>query len=95
MYDADALLADGYVVAASGTFTISSAAQSKNILVIVCCETYKLSEPVQTDAIVNNEFRDPPDLLAGKCNTVKFIDEVNDESISTVVTEHGAMPFNP
>lgn len=68
MYGAHGLLSNGYVIGAVGTSLISLAAQSQNIPVIVCCETYKFCERVQTDSIVNNEIGDPLDLLADKCN---------------------------
>ncbi|XP_039266970.2 translation initiation factor eIF2B subunit delta-like [Styela clava] len=64
MYGAHGLLSNGYVIGAVGTSLVSLAAQSLNIPVIVCCETYKFCERVQTDSIVNNEIGDPLDLLA-------------------------------
>lgn len=64
MYGAHGLLSNGYVIGAVGTSLISLAAHSRNIPVMVCCETYKFCERVQTDSIVNNEIGDPLDLLA-------------------------------
>ena len=31
--------------------------------VLVCCETYKFTERVQTDSFVHNELADPDDLV--------------------------------
>ena len=39
-------------------------AKSCNVPVLVCCETYKFSERVQTDSFVFNELGDPDDLVA-------------------------------
>ena len=39
-----------------GTSLISLIAKSSNVPVLVCCETYKFSERVQTDSFVFNEL---------------------------------------
>ena len=39
-----------------GTSQISLIAKSSNVPVLVCCETYKFSERVQTDSFVFNEL---------------------------------------
>merc|ERR1712029_798361 len=39
-------------------------AKAQNVPVLVCCETYKFSERVQTDSFVFNELGDPDDLVA-------------------------------
>ena len=46
-----------------GSSQIALVAKSFNVPVIVCCETYKFSEKVQTDALINNELGNPWDLL--------------------------------
>lgn len=56
---AHALLTNGYVVSRIGTAQIALAAQAYNKPVLVCCETYKFSERVQTDSFVYNEIDDP------------------------------------
>ncbi len=38
-------------------------AQSAGVPVLVCCETYKFTERVQTDSFVYNELADPDDLV--------------------------------
>ena len=39
-----------------GTAVIALVAKSYNVPVLVCCETYKFCDKVQTDAFVNNEL---------------------------------------
>ncbi|XP_063699666.1 translation initiation factor eIF2B subunit delta [Culicoides brevitarsis] len=60
---AHALLANGYVMSRVGTAQIALIAKSFNVPVLVCCETHKFSERVQTDAFVYNEIGDPEDLV--------------------------------
>lgn len=60
---AHALLANGYVMSRTGTAQVALVAQAYNKPVLVCCETYKFSEKVQTDSLVYNEIGDPESLL--------------------------------
>ncbi|KAK3751992.1 hypothetical protein QZH41_010973, partial [Actinostola sp. cb2023] len=60
---AHALLANGYVKSRVGTSMIALMANAYNVPVLVCCETYKFSERVQTDSFVSNELGDPDDLV--------------------------------
>lgn len=53
---AHSLLANGYVMSRAGTAQVALVAQSFNKPVLVCCETYKFCERVQTDSIVHNEI---------------------------------------
>ena len=53
---AHSLLANGYVMSRVGTSLIALVAKSYNVPVLVCCETYKFCEKVQTDAFVINEL---------------------------------------
>lgn len=53
---AHALLANGYVMSRSGTAQVALIAKHFNVPVLVCCETHKFSERVQTDAFVYNEI---------------------------------------
>jgi translation initiation factor eIF-2B subunit delta len=53
---AHSLLANGYVMSRIGTSQVALVARSFNVPVLVCCETYKFSDRVQTDSIVNNEL---------------------------------------
>ena len=43
---------------------VALVAKSCNVPVLVCCETYKFSERVQTDSFVFNELGDPDDLVS-------------------------------
>lgn len=60
---AHALLANGYVMSRVGTSQIALVAKAFNVPVLVCCETYKFCERVQTDSFVSNELDDPDDLV--------------------------------
>lgn len=53
---AHSLLANGYVMSRAGTAQVALIAQAFNKPVLVCCETYKFCERVQTDSIVHNEI---------------------------------------
>jgi len=53
---AHALLANGYVMSRAGSSQIALVAKYLNVPVLVCCETYKFTERVQTDSIVFNEL---------------------------------------
>jgi translation initiation factor eIF-2B subunit delta len=68
---AHALLANGYVMSRVGTAQIALVAKSYNVPVLVCCETHKFSERVQTDAFVFNEIGDPNALVMNKNNREK------------------------
>eukprot|EP00112_Aurelia_sp_Birch-Aquarium-sp1_P017934 Seg421.3 transcript_id=Seg421.3/GoldUCD/mRNA.D3Y31 product="Translation initiation factor eIF-2B subunit delta" protein_id=Seg421.3/GoldUCD/D3Y31 len=61
---AHALLANGYVMSRIGSSIIAMVAKANNVPVLVCCETFKFCERVQTDAFVFNELGDPDDLVA-------------------------------
>lgn len=78
---AHALLANGYVMSRCGTAQIALVAKSYNVPVLVCCETHKFSERVQTDAFVFNEIGDPNALVKNK-NSRETSDHLKDwESI--------------
>lgn len=60
---AHALLANGSVMSRIGSAMVSLVAKRANVPVLVCCETYKFCDRVQTDAFVFNELGDPDDLI--------------------------------
>ncbi|XP_071273326.1 translation initiation factor eIF2B subunit delta isoform X1 [Agelaius tricolor] len=60
---AHALLANGSVMSRVGTSQIALVSKAHNVPVLVCCETYKFCERVQTDSFVSNELDDPDDLI--------------------------------
>jgi translation initiation factor eIF-2B subunit delta len=53
---AHAVLANGFVMSRVGTSHVALVAKAHNVPVMVCCETYKFSERVQTDSFVSNEL---------------------------------------
>ena len=53
---AHAVFANGCVMSRVGTSQVALLAKSQNVPVLVCCETYKFSEKVQTDSFVFNEL---------------------------------------
>ncbi len=53
---AHALLANGNVMSRIGSSIIAMVAKANNVPVLVCCETFKFCERVQTDAFVFNEL---------------------------------------
>lgn len=61
---AHAVLANGFVMSRVGTAQVALIAKAHNVPVMVCCETYKFSDRVQTDSFVFNELGDPDDLVA-------------------------------
>lgn len=79
---AHALLANGYVMSRVGTAQIAMVAHSYNVPVLVCCETHKFSERVQTDAFVFNELGDPNALTINKNTREKFEHLKDWESLS-------------
>uniref|UniRef100_H3DFZ4 Translation initiation factor eIF2B subunit delta n=2 Tax=Tetraodon nigroviridis TaxID=99883 RepID=H3DFZ4_TETNG len=104
---AHALLANGYVMSRVGTSQIALVAKAFNVPVLVCCETYKFCERVQTDSFVSNELDDPDDLIvtrAGKrqlehWQEVKFLGLLNlvydvtpPDFVDIVITELGMIP---
>uniref|UniRef100_A0A803SSQ8 Translation initiation factor eIF2B subunit delta n=1 Tax=Anolis carolinensis TaxID=28377 RepID=A0A803SSQ8_ANOCA len=60
---AHALLANGSVMSRMGTSQIALLSKAHNVPVLVCCETYKFCDRVQTDSFVSNELDDPDDLI--------------------------------
>jgi len=53
---AHALLANGFVTSGTGSSEVALVARAYNIPVLVCCETYKFCDRVQTDSFVFNEL---------------------------------------
>ncbi|XP_024408348.2 translation initiation factor eIF2B subunit delta isoform X1 [Desmodus rotundus] len=104
---AHALLANGSVMSRVGTAQLALVARARNVPVLVCCETYKFCERVQTDAFVSNELDDPDDLLCERGEHValanwqnhlslRLLNLVYDvtppELVDLVITELGMIP---
>jgi translation initiation factor eIF-2B subunit delta len=62
---ASALMSDGSVLGRVGTAIVALAAHSANIPVLVCSETYKISNRVQLESITHNELGNPHSLYCG------------------------------
>ncbi|XP_014663829.1 PREDICTED: translation initiation factor eIF-2B subunit delta-like [Priapulus caudatus] len=104
---AHALLANGYVMSRCGSSQITLMAKSYNVPVLVCCETYKFCERVQTDSFVSNELGDPDDLVRIDYNKApladwrekKYLSLLNlvydvtpPDFVNVVITEVGMIP---
>ncbi|XP_025783199.1 translation initiation factor eIF2B subunit delta isoform X1 [Herpailurus yagouaroundi] len=104
---AHALLANGSVMSRVGTAQLALVARAHNVPVLVCCETYKFCERVQTDAFVSNELDDPDDLLCERGEHVALANWQNHPSlrllnlvydvtppelVDLVITELGMIP---
>ncbi|KAL4075754.1 eukaryotic translation initiation factor 2B delta subunit [Scleroderma citrinum] len=57
---AHSIHANGAVFSRAGTATVAMMAQSHNVPVVVCCETYKWSESVRWDSFSKNELAPTP-----------------------------------
>ena len=64
---ASALMSDGSVLSRVGTAGVALMARSNNIPVLVCCETYKISNRVQLESITGNEMGNPDDVVSDGC----------------------------
>ena len=50
------IFANGYVMGSIGLATLAPVASLFNVPFIICCETYKFTDSVQTDAFLKNEL---------------------------------------
>ncbi|XP_077186160.1 translation initiation factor eIF2B subunit delta [Paroedura picta] len=104
---AHALLANGSVMSRMGTSQIALISKAHNVPVLVCCETYKFCDRVQTDSFVSNELDDPDDLIVpqrGKIplanwqesKSLRLLNLVYDvtpmELVDLVITDLGMIP---
>ncbi|KAL0269214.1 UNVERIFIED_CONTAM: hypothetical protein PYX00_007021 [Menopon gallinae] len=103
---AHALLANGYVMSRAGSSQVALLAKAYNVPVLVCCETHKFSEKVQTDSFVHNELGDPDQLISNKgakelskWRTIQYLTPLNltydvtpPDLVSAVVTEIAVLP---
>lgn len=105
---AHALLANGYVKSRVGSSMVAMMAYASNVPVLVCCETYKFYDRVQTDSFVSNELSDPDDLVPLRRERADVLSDWRDVSslhllnlvydftpphfVSMVITEVGMIP---
>ena len=66
---ASALLVNGSIYGRIGTACVALLAKNHHVPVLVCCETYKISNKVQLESITQNELGNPYDLLLVSNNT--------------------------
>mmetsp|Transcript_25831 Transcript_25831/g.37003 ORF Transcript_25831/g.37003 Transcript_25831/m.37003 type:complete len:482 (-) Transcript_25831:27-1472(-) len=105
---AAALMSDGSVQSRVGTYGVAILAQSCNVPVLVCCETYKISNRVQLESITGNELGNPDVGVASTAANVQLLrhwrttpnlkllnimyDLTPSEFVSGIVTEMGILP---
>lgn len=63
MLGAHAMLSNGRLYSRVGTALIAMSAKSRNVPVLVCCESIKFSDKVQLDSVTQNELADGDDLI--------------------------------
>lgn len=61
---ASSLLSDGSVFGRVGTAVVALAAKHHHVPVLVCSETYKISNRVLTESLTSNEIGNPADILS-------------------------------
>lgn len=94
---ASAMMSDGSVMGRVGTASVAMAAAAHNIPVLVCGETYKISNRVQLESITNNELGDSS-LVSADEDTTHFkrlnllYDLTPASFVSGIVTELGIVP---
>jgi len=79
MLGCEGVMANGGVLAEVGTSQVALLAASVAVPVLVCCQTFKFTERVQTDSFVNNELLDPQD-VANAGTKLKYLDNWRDLS---------------
>jgi translation initiation factor eIF-2B subunit delta len=105
---ASALMSNGSIYGRVGTACVALLAKDKHIPVLVCCESYKISNKVQLESITQNELGNPDALLIhndkDECvladwketPNLKLLNLLYDvtppEFVSGIVTEVGIIP---
>jgi len=99
---ASALMSDGSVLGRVGTACVALAAHTQHIPVLVCSETYKISNRVQLEALTGNELGNPADVSSEtlkdwkETDNLKLLNLVYDLTpasfVSGIVTEFGIVP---
>ena len=99
---ASALMSDGSVFGRVGTASVAMAAHAHNIPVLICGETYKISNRVQLESITSNELGDPNALAKDTLRDWKekkhlkvlnlLYDLTPSAFVSAFVTELGIVP---
>jgi len=77
---ASGVLTNGQILGRAGSAMISLNAFTRNIPIIVCCETHKFTSRVQLDAICFNELGDPDELINTGYNRKRYLSDWRDHS---------------
>ena len=91
---AHAVMTNGCVMSRVGTSQMALVAKSHNVPVLVCCETYKFTERVQTDSFVFNELGDPDDLVDTGLNVNPLEDWRDLSSLTMLNLAYDVTPAN-
>jgi translation initiation factor eIF-2B subunit delta len=96
---AAALMSDGSVLGRVGTACVALSTAQQRKAVLVCCETYKISNRVQLESITGNELGDPKCVFPGPVmegENLRMLNLLYDltpsNCISGIVTEMGILP---
>lgn len=95
---AASLNSDGSVLSRVGTACVALSGKSMGIPVLVCGETYKISNRVQLESITNNEMGNPqdvlsPDKLGPNLRVINLLyDLTPSDFVSGIITEMGILP---
>jgi translation initiation factor eIF-2B subunit delta len=100
---AKALMSDGSVLGRVGTACVALAAHERHIPVLICSETYKISNRVQLESITSNELGNPQALATTEylddwkeIRQLKLLNLLYDLTpaafVSGIVTELGIVP---
>ncbi|XP_060107252.1 translation initiation factor eIF-2B subunit delta [Heteronotia binoei] len=90
---AHALLANGSVMSRMGTSQIALISKAHNVPVLVCCETYKFCDRVQTDSFVSNELDDPDDLIVPHRGRIPLADWQDSKSLRLLNLVYDVTPM--
>lgn len=94
---AHAMVSNGHLLSRVGTAIVATAAKSRNIAVLVLCETIKFTERVQLDSVTFNELANPKMLAIGDSgedlSLLNILYDLTSQSmIKKVITEVGSLP---
>jgi len=102
---AHCLLANGSVTGEVGASQVALVAKDHNVPVLVCCESYKFCEKVQTDSIVVNELANPEEIAHTPTRVLQgwkdnpnlsllnvTYDVTPADLVTAVITERGMIP---
>jgi len=103
---ASAVMSDGSILGRVGTASVALAASAQKIPVLVCSETYKISNRVQLESITHNELGNPQQVVSSSSSSsslsqhspppLKALNLLYDLTpaalVSGIVTELGIVP---